>query len=102
MPWLSENRIDRPLDGPALTIGDRAVRPLARVVGWRWPGGLVAAIVPVAVEVVAADGRRARVPITTGPMPIWPLLLAAALVAVGGSLARRAIARKEVTHGSAG
>jgi hypothetical protein len=92
MPWSSENRIDRPVDGPALVVGGRVMHPVARVVGWRWPGGLVASIVPVAVEVEEADGQRTRVPITTGRGRSWGPWLGMALVAVVGGLARWALA----------
>jgi hypothetical protein len=68
----SPNRVDRPVQGDPIAVGERTVQPVARVSGWRGSNQSTGAagaggwlhITPVEVVVREQDGAEQHIPIT--------------------------------------
>jgi hypothetical protein len=86
----------RRLELPALTIGARTVRPVARLSGWGASGvssraGAWWQVAPVEVVVRERDGRERRVRLVDGAAPALRAITGVALlVALLGWVVRRA------------
>jgi hypothetical protein len=88
--------LDRRLELPALTIGARTLRPVARLSGWGAGAagdraGAWLQVAPVEAIVRERDGRERRVRLVDGAAPALRAITGVALlVALLGWIARRA------------
>ena len=98
--FRSRSRVSERIVGEPLEIGERTIRSVARVSGWRAAGGDASAggaggqlrVRPAGVTILERDGRERRLPTPDNTrLLLWVLVGVASIIAVASQVVVRVL-----------